>query len=122
MLSEKSGDYVRLIVGPGDPPESDRIGHPHRRPLLCLKDFKVVISSKTRFPACSGVQENWELLLASRWLARATKNHGGRVVILVDAKVVVASATKGRSSSVALRKVLRHIGALTLATGMLPRL
>ena len=60
--------------------------------------------------------------MATRWLSRKPKNHHSRAVVLVDSKVVLGAATKGRSSAGALRSVLRSLAATLLASDVLLRL
>ena len=49
------------------------------------------------------------------WALRSTKRHDTRLVLLVDSKVAIGGAAKGRSSSKALLRELRRTAALTLA-------
>ena len=120
-LAERRGDYVRLDSGPGDLPEVARLGKPHYIKQT-RERFKTVISCKARWSAHSGVLEAHAYLLALRWIARRACNHHHKAPLLVDAKVVVGAATKGRSSARALRRVLRAAAATTLAADILPRI
>ena len=120
-LAERRGDYVRLIPGDHDEPEVPRIGKLHRLPFR-KSDFRVLISSKAKWPAHSGLLECHGVLLTLKWVGRSAKRHHARPVILVDAKTAIGSIAKGRSSAKALRRVLRTVAAYTLACDLLPRL
>ena len=48
--------------------------------------------------------------------------HGSRLVVLIDAKAVLGAATKGRSSSPSLLRIMRSAASHILATNMLIRL
>ena len=120
-LAERRGDYVRLESCPGDLPEVARVGKPHY--IKPTRDrFKTVISCRARWSAHSGVLEAHAYLLSLRWIARQACNHRHKAPLLVDAKVVVGAATKGRSSTRALRRVLRAAAATTLSADILPRI
>lgn len=119
-LSERRGDYVRLTSHPGDVAEMPRLGVP--RKLGCTqKDFVTIICSKAKWPAHSGVLEAHACLLALKWLARRAANHHHKIPLLVDAKVVIGAVAKGRSSSRALRTILRSVAAITMGANVLPR-
>ena len=66
----------------------------------------------------SGAMEAQAVLLALRRLLRNGTLHGHRGFFLVDARVVRAALTKGRSSAPTLRRVIGQIGALLLACDM----
>ena len=120
-LAEKRGDYVRLFPAPGDPPVVDRLGIPHNLDLS-LHDFTDVLSHKAKWQAHSSVLEAHGLLLGIRWAVRAARRHHSRLPVLVDAKAVLGAASKGRSSSSALRGSLRALAANVLAADILLRL
>ena len=109
-LAERRGDYVRLEES-SSAAEISRLGTP-RRLKYKQSSFKTVLSCKAKWPAHSGVLEAHAYLLSLRWVARKAANHHRKVPFLVDAKVVVGAATKGRSSARALRTVLRSAAAL----------
>ena len=117
-LAERRGDHVRLYCEQGDTPEISRLGTPHRLPYK-QSDFKTVISSKARWSAHSGVLEAHAYLLGLKWVCRHPEKHHCKII---DAKVVIGAAGKGRSSARALRTVLRSIAAHCLAADLLPRL
>ena len=104
-----------------DPVEAPRLGRPHRLRVK-QSNFRTIISKRAKWQAHSGVLEAHAYLLALKWLARHPAKHHHRVPILVDAKAVVAAATKGRSSARALRTVLRSAAAYTMASDLLPRI
>ena len=120
-LAEKRGDYVRLFLAPGDPPVVDRLGIPQSLDLS-LHDFTDVLSHKAKWQAHSSVLEAHGLLLGIRWAVRAARSHHSRLPVLVDAKAVLGAASKGRSSSSALRGSLRALAANVLAADILLRL
>ena len=121
ILAERRGDYVRLHRRPGDADEIPRLGTPHRLHLP-KQAFKKVISSRARWQAHSGVLEAHGLLLALKWAARSRASFHKKLVVLVDAKVVLGAASKGRTSAPALRGVIRAISAHSLACDFLVRL
>ena len=120
-LSERRGDYVRLLVEENDEPEKTRCGKPHR---LAFKKsaFKTLISSKAKWQAHSGLLECHGVLLTVKWICRSRARHHRRAVILVDAKTALGSISKGRSSARALRRTLRSTAAHCLAADLLLRL
>ena len=120
-LSERRGDHIRLFSCEDAAPEVSRLGTPHRL-HFDQKSFRTIISARAKFEAHSGVLELHGLLLAVKWLTRTAANHSKRVVILVDAKTVIGSATKGRSSARLLRAGRRSYAAHVLAAGPLPHL
>ena len=120
-LAERRGDFVRLKPEQSDPVEVHRLGNPHRL-RHTQKDFKTVICSRAKWKAHSGVLEAHAYLLALKWASRRAGNHHSKVPFLIDAKVVIGAASKGRSSARALRTVLRAAAAVTLAADFLPRL
>ncbi|CAE7241849.1 unnamed protein product [Symbiodinium sp. CCMP2592] len=123
-LAERRGDYIRLVPGPDDKPEVQRIGQPHRLPYL-QSEFSTLISCKAKRPGHASLLECHGVLLTVKWVVRNAQRHHHRVVILVDAKAAIGSVSKGRSSARAaraLRRVLRSIAAHALAADLLLRL
>lgn len=120
-LAERRGDFVKFFLQPGEPEPKDRLGVPHLLPFH-QKQFSIAISAKAKFQAHSGALEAHGLLLALKWLCRRPSHFHHRLVVLIDAKAVLGAASKGRTSAPAIRGVVRHIGALLLATGTLLRL
>jgi hypothetical protein len=98
-----------------------RKGLLHRLPVQ-TKDFRHVISTKARWPAHSSVLEAHGLALTIRWHSRRVHTHHHRLPLLVDARAIIGAATRGRTSSRALRGVLRSYAAVCLAADYLPRL
>ena len=121
-FAERRGDYVRLTVDSSNvAAEVPRLGR-MRRLKQTERDFKTIIATKARWKAHSGVLEANAYLLGLKWLARQAPKHHARVAFLVDAKVVVGAATKGRSSARALRTCLRNAAAHIFAADILPRI
>lgn len=120
-LAERRGDFVKFFPEPGEPEPKDRLGVPHLLPFH-QRQFNVAISARAKFKAHSGALEAHGLLLAVKWLVRRSSHFHHRLVVLIDAKAVLGAASKGRTSAPAIRGVVRHIGALLLATGTLLRL
>lgn len=58
--------------------------------------------------------------LTLRWRCRSPARIGSRFFHLLDSQVALAVLCKGRSSSYKMNRVLRRVGALTVAAGMLP--
>ena len=123
-LAEKRGDYVTLA---STTPESldklpkARLGNPFSLGLHPA-NFKDVLSIRASQPAHINVLEAEAFLMWMKWFLRSAKRHSSRTVCLVDSKVVLFAVSKGRSSSPALLRVLRRIGALTLAGNLHVRL
>jgi len=109
--------FVRLPRAGDDPFEQslkERIGCPLPVPLA-RSAFKTVISSKCRFPGHAGALEAEAGVLAVRWLLRSAARHGRRTVLLLDAKAVLGSFAKGRSSAPSLERPTRRLAAHLLA-------
>ena len=119
-LAERRGDYVRLC--PSETiVEVSRLGQ-ERRLKQKETDFSTVVSAKAKWKAHSGVLEANAYLLGLKWVARQASKHHHKVPFLVDAKVVVGAASKGRSSARGLRTCLRNAAAHSLAADLLPRI
>jgi hypothetical protein len=120
-LSEKRGDFVRLNPDAGsDGERRDRIGNPHHLNLPKCS-FKTVLSQRCKHKATPGALEAGALVLLLRWLTRSHWKHASRVPVLVDAKAVLAAASKGRSSARTIQRQMRKLAALTLAGDFLIR-
>eukprot|EP00435_Cladocopium_sp_Y103_P008297 s2259_g2.t1 len=115
-LAERRGDYVRLTADSDSPAEVPRLGKQHRL-VQTQKDFTTVISSRAKWKAHSGVLEANAYLLALKWVGRQARKHHAKIPFLVDAKVVVGAASKGRSSARALRTCLRNAACCLHAGG-----
>ena len=94
-----------------------RLGNPHNLDLS-LHDFTDVLSHKAKWQAHSGVLEANHMGGSSR---QGDTTHSW-VPVLVDSKAVLGAASKGRSSSDALRGSLRPLAAKVLEAGILLRL
>jgi hypothetical protein len=121
-LAERRGDFVRLDRLGHDEDEAprDRIGSPHQLGLA-KSAFTTVVQAKKQYAAHSGELEAVGLVLLVKWILRSTARHSKRIVVLVDAKSVLGAASRGRSSAPSLKRVIRQLGALTLAGDFLLR-
>ena len=119
--AERRGDYVRFQRDEEEPVPMPRLGKPHHLPFH-QRDFTPLISCRARWQAHSGVLEAHGLLMTVRWYTRTRRHQHTRIPILVDAKVVLGCAVKGRSSSRALRGILRALAAHQLGADILLRL
>ena len=81
---------------------------------LAKKDFTHVFSIKSWSADHISILEGEALCLLVRWILRSRFRHCARVVAMLDSKVVLGVAAKGRSSS-RLSFVLRRLAALELA-------
>ena len=111
----------RLFPEEGAAPSKDRLGVPHVLPFYKWA-FRTAIRAKAKWKVHSSILEAQALLLAVKWVLRTPRHFGRRVVILVDAKAVLGAASKGRTSSPAIRGILRRINSLLLASNCLLRL
>ena len=120
--AESRGDFVRLDRNRDpDPVEArPRLGAPIILPVG-KRDFHPVVSSPARFHEHSGSLELKAVLLALRWMAAGKHFLMKRVVILIDAKAVLSSCQKGRSSSWSFKRSLRRIAAYLLGLGLLAK-
>ena len=91
-----------------------RLGPRHNLGLT-LDAFTVVLSVKIDESAHINIEEAAALVRYVRWLLRAAARQGHRVVVLIDSRVVLGAAAKGRSSSKGLNRLLRQLAALTFA-------
>ena len=122
--AEKRRDYVVLddTVSKGVDKGVKKRQGVSRHLDLNQNDFKTILSIRARQPAHANVLECEAFLLWLRWLTRTSRHHNARAVCLVDSKVLLGCATKGRSSSKALLRVMRRAGAIQLAANILVRL
>ena len=95
-----------------------------RRPPLELGarkgDFKTIFSIRARHKAHINLLECSALNLGLEWVLLDPKRHHKRVAILLDSRVVIGGAAKGRSSSKPLLRELRRTAALVLAGSLQP--
>ena len=119
-FSDKRGDYVRLERGGCDDDEQERprVGLP-RRLRIKKHHFTDLYSIKARVAEHAGVLEARGMLLLIRWWLRSVDRHSKRVLILVDAKSVLAATAKGRSGAPGFKQILRSVGAHVLAGDLL---
>jgi len=116
-LSEKRHDFVRPAHDENDPSEIARAGVLHRLSIP-QKRFRTIVGKPARWTAHSGALEAHALLLVMRHATRAAAVQNTRLPCLVDAKVVICAAAKGRSSAPTIRTTLRRTGAFALAAGV----
>jgi hypothetical protein len=95
-----------------------RIGNPVRLPFA-QSSFTDVISLKAKHISHSGAMGAHGFLLCLQWVLRSKSRFSSRVVIGIDAKVVLHAAIKGRSSSPTLSSIIRSIAAHCLAGDLL---
>jgi len=117
-LSERRGDYVALLPDhAADIQHRTRIGNPH---LLNLKQraFTTILSSRSRFGGHATLLEAHGVRLAMEWLSRSPTKHNTRAVLLIDSKATLGAVCKGRSGARLLKRLVRRIGALSLAAGI----
>ena len=114
----KRGGHTTLSDGPE---LSDallaRLGKRHHLGLE-LRDFDVIFSVRITEPGHINLEEARALVLYVKWVLRRKERFCHRVVVLVDSKVVIGAATKGRSSSQPLNAILRRLAALCFAGGL----
>ncbi len=114
-LDAKADDHA-MLSGGGAPPDKDRIGEPHDLGLR-VTDFATVLSARAPEEHIN-IMEGKAFLAALRWVLRRPDRHRRRVVVLIDSRVWIGAAAKGRSSSVPLLRLLRRVSALVLASGV----
>jgi hypothetical protein len=102
------------------PPKAAFPDHLGRRYALPLHEssFLTVIKIRVDDDVHINVLEARALLAFVKWVARAPSRHGHRVVVGIDSKVVHGAVTKGRAQTWAIRSVLRQIGSLCMACGI----
>jgi hypothetical protein len=83
-------------------------------------DFKTVFSIKAKHKAHINLLEASGLNLGLEWVLRNPRRHHKRITILLDSRVVIGGAAKGRSSSKPLLRELRRTAALVLAGSLQP--
>ena len=86
---------------------------------LTSKDFIVVLCVKVPTPGHIHIEEANALVGYIRWILRSRDRFRTKVVVLIDSKVVIGAATKGRSSSLLLNGVLRRTASLCFAGGLI---
>ena len=84
------------------------------------KHFKTVFSIRAKHKAHINLLEVGAINLGLEWMLRSRLRHGKRVVMLVDSKVAIGGAAKGRSNSLPLLRELRRTAALTMAGSLQP--
>ena len=114
-LDTKAGDHV-VLDGGGAEPDADRLGEPHDLGLS-MDDFTTVLCVRAPEEHID-IMEGRAFLAGLRWVLRRPDRHRRRVVALIDSRVWIGAAAKGRSSSVPLLRLLRRVSALVLATGV----
>ena len=80
--------------------------------------WKLEFSTIWRLQEPSNVVESRQVLLSLRHVCRSSKNWDHRVLLFTDNLCALAVFGKGRSSSKALRHILRRAAALSLCFGV----
>ena len=83
-----------------------------------LCDFDVVLSLPAADPAHINVEEGPAFLRYLRWVLRKPARFNSWAAILLDSRVWLCAASKGRSGSWTLNRLLRRAAALTMAAGL----
>ena len=83
-------------------------------------DFRTIFAVRATRPAHINILEAESLNLGISWFLRRPERHNKRLVILLDSRVALGGASKGRSSSGPLLRCLRRTAALTLAGQLQP--
>ena len=76
------------------------------------KEFKTVYSIRAKYKAHINLLEVGTINLGLEWVLRSKERHNKRIVLLVDSKVAIGGAAKGRSSSLPLLRALIMAGSL----------
>ena len=115
-LDAKVGDHA-VLEGPS--PDDGRIysGTPCTIPLS-HRDFRVVLSIRVADDEHINVREGRAFLCTIRWLLRSSARHRTRLIVLVDSRVWLGAALKGRSGSLPLNALLRQLAALVMGSGI----
>ncbi len=114
-LDTKAGDHV--VLGRGVPDDGvDRVGEPHKLDLG-FDDFATVLAVRAPEEHIN-LMEGRAFLAALRWFLRSAGRHRRRLVVLIDSRVWIGAAAKGRSSSMPLLRLLRRVSALVLGSGL----
>ena len=115
-FAERAGAYVTLLVVESKP-RSRSLGSPHNL-RVGFDRFTAIFSIKATDDDHINLREARALHFYVRWVLRARNRHRHRFVVLVDSKVVVGAACKGRSGSLRLNEWLRRIFCLCFAGGL----
>ena len=84
-----------------------------------LGDFTSIFSVRCDDGEHINLREARAVVHFLKWLLRSSSRHRGKVILLVDSRVVVGAACKGRSGSQPLNVFLKRIAALSFAGGIL---
>ena len=117
-LCAKAGEHVTLAPSEDLKEPPDNLGPRHDLGLH-LGDFHVVFSVRVTSPDHINLEEGRALIRYLKWLVRSRRRFHHRVVVLLDSRVVIGAATKGRSSSMPLNLLCKRLAALTFATDIL---
>jgi hypothetical protein len=79
-----------------------------------------VVSSKFRYSSHINALELQAIRTAVHWALSSPRSIGTRLLLLSDSAVVVGAVSKGRSPSFCLRRSLRSLAAVTLASQLCP--
>ena len=115
-FDDKRGDYITIALGLEEPTPKDRKGVPRELPLDKY-DFADVLMIPWPHDERPEVVELRALLSGVKWLLRSAKRIGKRQMFLIDSRVVLGAARKGRSSSPQLAYLMRKLSALLMFSG-----
>lgn len=116
--SERHGDYLTFDDDVLADKTQRRVGQPIQLPFS-MESFTDVLSIKATHVEHSGKMEAHGLLLMVQWALRSVARFSSRLVVGVDATVVLSAALKGRSSAPTLTGSMRSIAAHCLAGDLL---
>ena len=116
---DKRGDYITTILESNAPEPRVRLGTPQSLPIA-MDDFTDVVMIPWPERERPEVVELRAYIAGIKWLLRSARNVGKRQVFLLDSRVVLGAARKGRSSSPKLAFLMRRLSALLLLSGTLP--
>jgi hypothetical protein len=116
-LCSQAGEGVTLADSPPAPTQQQK----RRLRLGARREaFTTVFAIRARQRAHINILEAEALNLGLSWWLRRGDRHAKRVVILLDSRVAIGGAAKGRSSSAPLLRCFRRTAALTLAGRLQP--
>lgn len=116
-LCAKVGDSV--VLGSSDRPPTSATGRQYHLGAE-QKNFKTIFCIKAKHVAHINVLEMSALNLGLEWVLRSPRRHHKRVAFLLDSKVVIGGAAKGRSSSKPLLRELTRTAPLVMAGSLQP--
>jgi hypothetical protein len=113
------GDYVTVGLPDDEKTPRARIGVARELPVN-REDFADVLMIPWPHEERPEVVELRAYIAGLRWLLRSVKHIGKRQIFLLDSRVVLGAARKGRSASPALIYLMKKLSALLMLSGTLP--